>query len=86
MVNKMQADPKKYGINTQFDYAKQSGKDLVKGGSKALQPFLALGQGIASPVYDYYQALKKYSDKGYQGDFELSKKGIVDKDQNELPA
>ena len=84
MVNKMQADPKKYGINTQFDYAKQSGKDLVKGGSKLLQPFLALGQGIASPIYDYYQALQKYSDKGYQGDFELSKKGMIDFGKNLL--
>jgi len=80
----MKSDPKKFGINKQIDYAKLSGKDLVKGANPALQPFVALGQGLASPIYDYYQALQKYSDKGYQGDFELSKKGIVDFGKNLL--
>ena len=80
----MKSDPKKFGIDKQIDYAKLSGKDLVKGANPALQPFVALGQGLASPIYDYYQALQKYSDKGYQGDFELSKKGIVDFGKNLL--
>jgi len=80
----MKSDPKKFGINKQIDYAKLSGKDLVKGANPLLQPFAALGQGLASPIYDYYQALQKYSDKGYQGDFELSKKGIVDFGKNLL--
>ena len=80
----MKSDPQKFGINKQIDYAKLSGKDLVKGANPALQPFVALGQGLASPIYDYYQALQKYSDKGYQGDFELSKKGIVDFGKNLL--
>ena len=80
----MKSDPKKFGIDKQIDYAKLSGKDLVKGANPALQPFAALGQGLASPIYDYYQALQKYSDKGYQGDFELSKKGIVDFGKNLL--
>ena len=54
----MKSDPKKFGINKQIDYAKLSGKDLVKGANPALQPFVALGQGLASPIYDYYQALQ----------------------------
>jgi len=80
----MKSDPKKFGIDKQIDYAKLSGKDLVKGANPVLQPFVALGQGLASPIYDYYQALQKYSDKGYQGDFELSKKGILDFGKNLL--
>jgi len=80
----MKSDPKKFGIDKQIDYAKLSGKDLVKGANPLAQPFVALGQGLASPIYDYYQALQKYSDKGYQGDFELSKKGIVDFGKNLL--
>jgi len=77
-VDKMKRNPSAYGIENQLDYAIKSGGDLVSGANQTLKPLVALGQGLASPVYDYYQALKKYSDKGYQGEFGLSKQGITD--------
>jgi hypothetical protein len=83
-VNQMKQNPKQFGINSQFDYAKQSGGDLVKNANPFVQPFVALGQGVASPIYDYGQALKKYSDKGYQGEFGLSTQGILDFGKNLL--
>jgi hypothetical protein len=83
-VNQMKQNPKQFGINSQFDYAKKSGADLVKNANPFTQPFVALGQGVASPIYDYGQALKKYSDKGYQGEFGLSTQGILDFGKNLL--
>jgi hypothetical protein len=83
-VNQMKQNPSQFGINSQFDYAKKSGADLVKNANPFAQPFVALGQGVASPIYDYGQALKKYSDKGYQGEFGLSTQGILDFGKNLL--
>ena len=38
----MKSDPgNQFGIDKQIDYAKLSGKDLVKGANPALQPFVA---------------------------------------------
>ena len=54
----MKADPASFGITSQYDYAKQSGKDLVSRSAPGLGIVSALGQAAASPFYDAYQAFK----------------------------
>ena len=75
-IDAMKKDPSAYGIGNQMDYAIESGRDLV---SQSKNPITStIGQTIASPVYDYGQALQKYSDKGYRGEWGLTPQGIMD--------
>ena len=57
-IAEMKADPASFGITSQYDYAKQSGKDLVSRSAPGLGVVSALGQTAASPFYDAYQAYK----------------------------
>ena len=57
-IAEMKADPASFGITSQYDYAKQSGKDLVSRSAPGLGVVSALGQTAASPFYDAYQASK----------------------------
>ena len=75
-IDAMKKDPSAFGIGNQMDYAIESGRDLV---SQSKNPITStIGQTIASPVYDYGQALQKYSDKGYRGEWGLTPQGIMD--------
>ena len=77
-IDQMKKDPASFGITSQYDYAKKSGKDLVSRSDPGLGVVSALGQTVASPVYDYGQALKEFSKKGYEGEFSFTPQGVVD--------
>jgi len=74
----MKADPASFGITSQYDYAKKSGKDAVSRSAPGLGVISAFGQTVASPVYDYGQALNEFSKKGYEGEFSFTPQGVVD--------
>ena len=73
-------DRLKKDATSQFDYARQSGKDLASRGTSSI--LTTLGQTAASPIYDAIQAADEYSKKGYQGEFGLSKQGVIDFGKN----
>ena len=78
-VADMQKNPAKYGIGSQFDYATESAKDMVNRASNpATATMSAIGNVVARPVYDFYDATKEYGKKGYQGEFSFSPQGAVD--------
>ena len=78
-VADMQKNPAKYGIGSQFDYAAESAKDMVnKASNPATATMSAIGNVVARPVYDFYDAAKEYGKKGYQGEFSFSPQGAVD--------
>jgi hypothetical protein len=80
-IAEMQKDPASYG-GTQAGYAIKSAEDLVSQSKNPVATFM--GQTFGSPIYDYGQALGKYSDKGYQGEFSLTPRGAVDFGKNLL--
>jgi len=80
-IAEMQKDSASYG-GTQAGYAIKSAEDLVSQSKNPLATYM--GQTFGSPIYDFSQALGKYSDKGYQGEFGLSKQGAVDFGKNLL--
>ena len=80
-IAEMQKDPASYG-GTQAGYAIKSAKDLVSQSKNPLATYM--GQTFGSPIYDFSQALGKYSDKGYQGEFSLTPRGAVDFGKNLL--
>ena len=82
-VADMQQNPEKYGIKSQFDYAAKSAKDMVDRASNPLTATIsAVGNVVGRPVYDFIDAAKEYSKKGYQGEFSFTPQGIVDFGKN----
>jgi len=78
-VANMQENPAKYGIESQFDYAAESAKDMINRASNPLTSVVsAVGNVAGRPVYDFYDAAKEYGKKGYQGEFSFSPQGAVD--------
>jgi len=81
----MQMNPGKYGIGSQFDYAAESTKDMVDRASNPLTAVAsAVGNVVGRPAYDFVDAAKEYSKKGYQGEFSLSPQGAIDFGKNML--
>ena len=73
------ADMDKNFTGSQFDYAAASTKDMVDRASNPLTATIsAVGNVVGRPVYDFVDAAKEYSKKGYQGEFSLSPQGAVD--------
>ena len=75
-VNQMKADPSSFGIGSQFDYAKESGKDLVSRAKPGLDVVSLVGQTLASPFYDTYQGIKE-STKGFDSTPTISDYGEI---------
>jgi len=75
-VNQMKADPSSFGIDSQFDYAKESGKDLVSRAKPGLDVVSLVGQTLASPFYDTYQGIKE-STKGFDSTPTISDYGEI---------
>ena len=73
------ADMDKNFTGSQFDYAAASTKDMVDRASNPLTATIsAVGNVVGRPFYDFVDAAKEYSKKGYQGEFSLSPQGAVD--------
>ena len=78
-VANMQKNPAEYGIGSQFDYAAESTKDMVNRASNPLAATIsAVGNVVGRPVYDFIDAAKEYSKKGYQGEFSFTPQGAID--------
>ena len=77
------ADMDKDFSGSQFDYAAASTKDMVDRASNPVTAAIsAAGNVVARPVYDFVDAAKEYSKKGYQGEFSFTPQGIVDFGKN----
>ena len=73
------ADMDKNFTGSQFDYAAAATKDMVDRASNPLTATIsAVGNVVGRPFYDIADAVGKYSDKGYQGEFSFSPQGAVD--------
>ena len=67
----------------QLDYAAASTKDMVDRASNPLTGVAsAIGNVVGRPAYDFVDAAKEYSGRGYQGEFSLSPQGVIDFGKN----
>jgi len=81
-VGDMQLNPSNYGIENQFDYAAESAKDMVSRAAPGNVLTSAIGNVVGRPVYDFVDASKEYSKKGYQGEFSFTPQGAIDFTKN----
>jgi len=77
-VTDMKRNPSKYGIESQFDYAAESAKDMVNRAAPGNALTSAIGNVVGRPIYDFIDAAKEYSKKGYQGEFSFTPQGAKD--------
>jgi len=70
---------------SQLDYSAAATRDMVNRASNPVTATIsAIGNVAARPAYDFYDAAKEYSKKGYQGEFGFTPRGAIDFGKNML--
>ena len=70
---------------SQLDYSAAATRDMVNRASNPVTATIsAIGNVAARPAYDFVDAEKEYSKRGYQGEFDFTPRGAIDFGKNML--